>query len=56
MSELVKLDRLTKYFDLGRGQRVHRGLRRLRTGRRIADVLPPQLRQLWIVRHIGTCW
>ncbi len=23
MSELVKLDRLTKYFDLGRGQRVH---------------------------------
>jgi len=23
MSELVRLDRLTKYFDLGRGQRVH---------------------------------
>ena len=23
MSELVKLDRLTKYFDIGRGQRVH---------------------------------
>lgn len=23
MSELVKLDRLTRYFDLGRGQRVH---------------------------------
>src|SRR5262249_36961130 len=46
---------LFKTFEhgvLGRGQRVHRLLRRLVSGRRIADVLPPQLRKLRIVRHV----
>src|SRR6266851_4177651 len=33
-------------------QRVHRRLRRLRTGRCISDVLPPQLRKLGIIRHV----
>src|SRR5262249_44182427 len=37
---------------LGRGQRVHRLLRRLVAGGGIADVLPPELRQLRIVRHV----
>ena len=35
---------------LRRGQRVHRLLRRLRAGRGVADVLPPELRQLRVVR------
>src|SRR6202140_5745240 len=37
---------------LGCGERVHRRLWRLGPGRRIADVLPPQLRQLRIVGHV----
>src|SRR5882762_4231195 len=32
--------------------RVHRRLRRLGTGRRIADVLPPQLSKLRIIRNV----
>src|SRR5260370_783770 len=37
---------------LGCCQCIHRSLRRLRTGRRIADVLPPQLSKLRIIRHV----
>src|SRR5713101_3456866 len=33
-------------------QSIHRRLRRLRTGRRVADVLPPQLRKFRIIRHV----
>src|SRR6516162_7310096 len=33
-------------------ERVHRLLRRLGSRRRITDVLPPQLRELRIVRHV----
>src|SRR5581483_3999166 len=45
--------RLLETFEhrvLGGRKRIHRLLRRFGTGRRIADVLPPQLRELRIVR------
>src|SRR6056297_3809447 len=34
-------------------QRIQRLLSGFRTGHGVADVLPPQLSQLWIVRHVG---
>src|SRR6478736_1473353 len=37
-------------------KRVHRFLRGLRTGRRIADRLPPKLSELRIVRNVRTGW
>jgi len=36
-------------------QRIQRFLRGFLAGHRIADVLPPQLRQTRVVRHVGPC-